>query len=138
MEDKKCITCSEYKNCKDSFASWIFFIIGLIATIALRVVTVLIDVDPVYAKIAWYVGVGGFFIFFVYKFKVNQTRSKLISQQDLVDKITHQKQLTKEDFSLISTILCGLSSKKERINYFFIFGLSAVALILAIYMDFFK
>ena len=138
MKDKKCITCSEYRNCKDSFASWIFFIIGLIATVAIRVVTVLIDMDPVYAKLAWYIGVGGFFIFFVYKFKINQTRARLISKQNLVGKITHQNQLTKEDYSLISAVLCGLSSKKERINYFFIFGLSAIALILAVYMDFFK
>lgn len=138
MKDKKCITCSDYKNCKDSFASWIFFIIGLIATVAIRVVTVLIDMDPVYAKLAWYIGVGGFFIFFVYKFKINQTRARLISKQNLVDKITHQNQLTKEDYSLISVILCGLSSRKERINYLFIFGLSAIALILAVYMDFFK
>ena len=135
---KECINCSEYKNCKDSFASWFYFIIGLIATVALRVVTVLMDMNPIYAKIAWYIGVGGFFVFFIYKFKVNQTRSKLISQKDLVDKIVHQKQLTEEDYNLISAILCSLSSKKERINYFFIFCLSAVALLLSIYMDFFK
>ena len=135
---KECINCSEYKNCKDSFASWFYFIIGLIATVALRVVTVLMDMNPIYAQIAWYIGVGGFFVFFIYKFKVNQTRSKLISQKDLVDKIVHQKQLTEEDYNLISAILCSLSSKKERINYFFIFCLSAVALLLAIYMDFFK
>jgi hypothetical protein len=138
MKDKKCLNCSEYKNCKDSFASWFFFIIGLIATVAIRVVTVLIDVNPIYGKIAWYVGVGGFFTFFVYKFKLSQTRSKLIGQKKLVDKISQQKQLTEEDYSLIGAILCSLSSKKEKINYFFIFGLSAIALILAIYFDLFK
>lgn len=100
--------------------------------------TVLIHMDPIYGKIAWYLGVGGFFVFFVYKFKVNQTRSNLINQESLVDKFAHQKQLTKEDYSLISAILCALSSKKERINYFFIFVLSAVALFLAIYIDFLK
>lgn len=100
--------------------------------------TVLIHMDPIYGKIAWYIGVGGFFVFFVYKFKVNQTRSNLINQKSLVDKIAHQKQLTKEDYSLISAILCALSSKKEKINYFFIFALSAVALFLAMYIDFFK
>lgn len=137
MEDR-CIDCSEYKRCKDSFTSWIFFIIGLIATVAIRVVTVLIHMNPIYAKIAWYIGVSGFFIFFVYKFRVSQARSKLITQQHLVDKINRQERLTKEDYNLMGTILCALSSKKERINYFFIFGLSAIALLLALYMDFFK
>lgn len=135
---KKCIGCSEYERCRDSFTSWIFFLVGLAATVAIRVVTVLIHVDPIYAKIAWYIGVGGFFIFFVYKFRVNQGRAKLIIQQDLVDKINDKKQLTEDDYNLIGVILCALSSRKERINYFFIFALSAIALVLAVYMDFLK
>ncbi|MBN3039465.1 MAG: hypothetical protein JW869_08650 [Candidatus Omnitrophica bacterium] len=138
MPDNKCLNCSEYKNCKDSFASWIFFIIGLVATVAVRVVTVLIHLDPIYAKIAWYIGVGGFFVFFVYKFKVSQARTQSIAGRGLVDKIRQQKKLTPEDYSLISSILCGLSSKKEKINYLFIFALSAAALLIAIYMDFIK
>ncbi len=138
MKDKKCINCVEYKRCRDSHISWLFFIIGLIATVAIRVVTVLIHMNPFYGKAAWYVGVSGFFVFFIYKFKVNQVRSALINQRNLVDKITHRKQLTEEDYNLMGAILCALSSKKERINYFFIFGLSAVALLLAIYMDFLK
>ncbi|MGB2661777.1 MAG: hypothetical protein WBD04_05285 [Candidatus Omnitrophota bacterium] len=138
MNTKKCIECREYKRCRDSFASWIFFAVGLIATIAIRAVTLLTHVNPVHAKIAWYIGVGGFFIFFVYKFKVNQARAKLISRQQLVDKINGKEQLTEDDYGLISTLLCALSSNKERINYFFIFILSAIALSLAIYMDFLK
>lgn len=138
MKEKKCINCIEYKRCKDSYLSWIFFIIGLIATVAMRAVTVLMNMHPIYGKVAWYVGVGGFFVFFIYKFKVSQARFAFISQRDLVNKINNQKNLKKEDYSLIGAILCGLSSQKERINYFFIFGLSAVALLLAIYMDFIK
>ena len=134
----KCIDCAERRRCKDSFTSWIFFVIGLIATISIRVVTVLINVDPIYAKIAWYIGIAGFLIFFVYKFRVSQARSNLIKERRLVDKISQKGRLTEGDYSLMSTILCVLSSKKERINYFFIFGLSAVALIVAIYFDFIK
>lgn len=112
--------------------------IGLIATVAIRVVTVLIHMNPIYAKIAWYIGVGGFFLFFVYKYKVSQSRSKLIVEQNLVSKINNKQKLTENDYNLVGTILCALSSKKERINYFFIFGLSAIALLIAIYMDFLK
>jgi len=138
METEKCLTCSEYNKCKDSHASWIFFIIGLIATIAVRVVTVLMHLNPLYGKIAWYIGIGGFFIFFVYKFKVAQARSRAISERGLVEKIGQGKPLTEEDYSLISAILCGLRSNKEKINYFFIFGLSLIAIIIAVYMDFVK
>lgn len=138
MNNKKCINCNELKRCRDSSVSWIFFIIGLIATIAMRVMTVLMHINPLYGKVSWYIGVGGFFMFFMYKFNVNRTRSKLIEQQNIVNKINQEKQLVKEDYKLISEILCSLSSKKERINYFFIFGLSALALIIAAYIDFFK
>lgn len=138
MKNKKCENCIEAKRCRDSCLSWVFFIIGLVATIAIRAVTVLMHLNPVYAKVAWYIGVGGFFLFFVYKFRVNQVRSDLIAQQELVDKISSRQQLTEENYNLVSAILCALSSRKERINYFFIFGLSAIALLLAIYMDFLR
>lgn len=108
MKDKKCDDCMEYKRCRDSYASWIFFIIGLIATVAIRLVAVLMNVNAVYAKAAWYVGVSGFFVFFIFKFKVNQTRARLINRRDLVDKIHHERQLTKEDYSLVGAILCAL------------------------------
>lgn len=135
---KECASCIEYRNCRDSFASWFFFIVGIIATVAIRVVTVLIHLDPIYGKIAWYTGVGGFFIFFIYKFKVGQARAKLIKERELVDKINNKKELAQEDYAAIGAILCGIGSKKERINYFFIFALSALALVLALYMDFFR
>lgn len=138
MKNGKCLDCVEYKGCTDSHASWVFFIIGLVATIAIRAVTVLMHLNPVYAKLAWYIGVGGFLLFFVYKFRVNQARSEAIGRGSLVDKINSRQQLTQEDYNVISAILCALSSKKERINYLFIFILSALALVLAVYMDFIK
>ena len=136
MNERKCINCSERQRCRDSYASWIFFIIGLIATIAMRVVTVLMDANPFYGKIAWYIGVAGFILFFIYKFKVAQARTGLINQKDLVRKINEKSRLSEEDYKAISGILCSLSSRKERINYIFIFVLSGLALILAFYVDF--
>ena len=138
MEGKKCIDCAQYKNCKDTHTSWVFVVIGMIATISIRVVTVLMHINPIYGKIAWYIGVGGFLVFFVYRFKVSQGRAKLINQKGLMDKITNQKQLAKDDYDNIEELLCGLVSKKERVNYFFIFIVSALALLFAVYLDFFN
>ncbi len=132
----RCRQCPEYRNCRDSFVSWIFFIIGIIATIAVRVVTVLIHLGPVYARAAWYIGVGGFFVFFIYKYKVGQARARVLAEHGLVEKINAKKNLSQEDYRALSALLCSVQSRKERINYFFIFGLSAAALLLAVYMDF--
>lgn len=138
MKDKTCLNCSQKKNCNDSFVSWIFFIIGLIATVAIRIVTVLMNIHPVYGKTAWYIGVGGFLLFFIYKFNANRALAKLIDEENLIEKARDQKPLSAEEYNLIAGILCSLKSEKERINYFFIFAVSAVALLLAIYFDFIK
>ena len=138
MDTQKCLNCGERRRCKDSSASWIFFIIGLLATIALRVVTVLMHINPIYGKISWYVGVGGFFLFFLYKFNISRSRIRLIQQQHILEKINQEKKLYENDYKIISEILCALNSEKERINYFFIYGLSALALIIAAYIDFIK
>lgn len=138
MERKNCKTCSQYRNCEDSAVSWIFFIIGLVATFAIRAVVILMHVSPIYSKVAWYVGVGGFTLFFVYKFKVNIARSKAISGRNLVERIDSGEVLTREDNEVIRALLCGLDSKKEMVNYMFIFGLSAITILFALYMDFFR
>jgi len=96
------------------------------------------DYNIIYSKIAWYVGVVGFFIFFLYKFRVDSARARFISSRDLMNKIRDNKGLEEEDFRLVSEILCGLSSNKDRINYIFIFGSSVMALLFAIYIDFFR
>lgn len=136
--NKKCLDCSEYKNCRDSFASWIFFIIGMVATIALRVVTILVHLNPIYGQLAWYIGVFGFFTFFIYKFRIDRARYKLIVKRGLMDKILEGDKIAEDDRRLIGSILCSLSSNKDRINYFLIFVSSAVALIVAFYFDFIK
>jgi len=138
MRNQKCVNCSEYKKCRESSVSWIFFIIGLIATIAIRAVTVLVHIDPVYGQIAWYVGVFGFFVFFVYKFKVEHARSQMIKNSQLVHKISRGDNIEKGDRELIGSLLCALSSNKDKINYVVIFASSAIAIAIAVYLDFLK
>lgn len=136
--NNKCLNCDQKKNCQDSFTSWIFFVIGLVATLAVRLVTVLIDINPLYGKIAWYIGVGGFLIFFIHKYNVNKTLGKIIDKRGLIEKTKTKQGLSDDEYGLISRILCNVRSEKERINYFFIFAVSAIAFVLAIYFDFLR
>ena len=137
MNRTSCKNCPDKSICKDSFASWIFFIIGIIATLAIRIVTLIMHFDPLYGKISWYIGVGGFFIFFIYKFKVLNERSKKINRQNILGKINRKEDLNDNDYYLIRVILCNINSNKERINYLFIFILSALTLVIVFYIDFF-
>jgi len=136
--DKTCINCLEYKRCRESRASWIFFIIGMVATISVRLVTVLAHLDPLYGQIAWYVGVLGFLFFFVYKFKIEQARHRAIIQHGLMAKISKEGLIARSDREVLGSILCALSSNKDKINYFIIFVSSGLALLAAFYFDFVK
>ncbi len=131
-------TLIEYKECRDTLKSWLFFVTALIATIAMRIIGPLDIIDPSYGKIAWYIGVTGFFIFFMYKFLIDRKRSQLIKRQDLVVKIQQNKSLNKEDYSIMNSVLCGLISNKDKINFFFISAFSIIALIIALYFDFIR
>jgi hypothetical protein len=138
MPNRTCVNCQELKRCQESRASWIFFIIGMISTIAVRIVTVLAHFNPLYGIIAWYVGVLGFFFFFVYKYRVDRARYRLIVKSGLREKIKQGEAIAKKDRELLGSILCALSSNKDRINYLLIFISSALAILAAVYLDFIK
>ena len=138
MANDKCMNCAEAHRCKDSSKSIAFFVVGLIAIIAVRVVTILEHVKPVYGKAAWYIGILGFVIYFAYKFKVDNSRARLIKERGLMSKISRGDAIEKEDRIVISSILCALSSGMDRINYLVIFISSALVLMLTVYLDFFR
>jgi len=138
MDKQKCINCLEYKRCRENRASVFFFVIGLIATIAIRVVTVLIRVNPLYGQVAWYIGVGGFLLFFIYKYRIDSARLKIIKENRLLHKILSNEELKREDKQVLGAIICALSSSKDRINYFVIFISSGIALLAGVYFDFIR
>ncbi len=140
MKEKKfvCYDCFKLKTCKESAVSWVLFFIALVAVISLRAVNLVLDANPVFAKSLWYIGVIGFFIFFVYKFRYDQVLHRELDNTGLKDKLLNKKELSEHDREVLGTIVCKLSSKKDKINYFFIFVSSALALVLAIYVDFIR
>jgi hypothetical protein len=135
MRSDKCSNCVEHKRCRDSTASILAFVIGLIAIIAVRVVTILEHIDPLYGKIAWYIGVFGFVIYFAYKFNIDRARSRIVHERKLHDKLVNAGSIHKEDREFISSLLCGITSGKDRFTYLVIFLSSAIVLIIALYLD---
>ncbi len=132
---KKCLRCIEYKNCRDNFSSWLFFFIGIIATISIRVVSILLHISSFWAQFSWYVGVVGFLIYFAYKFKIDQRRSRAIRNNNLILKLSQEEKLSRQEKDFLIALLCAFSSKKDRINYFLIFVTSALALVITVIMD---
>jgi hypothetical protein len=118
--------------------SWFFLFIGLLATIAIRVVNFFLDSNPLWAKIFWYAGVGGFFVYFLYKFRQDRNIQKELKKRLLSQKLSNNQEISAEDRRFLKAILCELKSNKDTINYFFIFLTSGLALIIGIYLDFLK
>lgn len=137
-EKKRCINCSAYNQCKDTATSWLFLFVGLIATISIRLVNLVLHLDPLWPKLLWYVGVGGFCIYFLYKFRQDKILQKEIVSGGISRKISGRQHLDQADYVFLDGLLCRLKSKKDSINYFFIFFSSALVLIVAIYQDFFR
>jgi len=138
MPPKECLTCQGWPVCRKERRAWFFIGIGIIATISIRIVTVLMHWDPFYGKLAWYIGVGGFIVFFTEKFLAFRTRAKLIEENKILEKVNQGEALSLQDRAILSQILCRISSHQERINFLIIFISSAIALVVAIYFDFFN
>ncbi|MFA5069497.1 MAG: hypothetical protein WC300_05365 [Candidatus Omnitrophota bacterium] len=62
-----CNDCAILRKCKEPLVSRVLFFIGFISVITMRVVNLLMDINPLMAKVFWYVSIVGFFIsFFCY------------------------------------------------------------------------
>ena len=115
-----------------------YFWAGIIATLAYRVIIVLNYYNTTWVKISWYVGTIGFILYFIHRFDVSKKRSQLIIEHRLREKLDSNTldELDQDDNEALSYILKTLVSSKEKWNYYAIFILSGLALIIGILFDF--
>ncbi|MDP8265904.1 MAG: hypothetical protein P9M07_03035 [Candidatus Aceula meridiana] len=134
--NSQCRYCQNRHMCQKEDLSWIFVAIGFISTVAIRIVTILMNISPFWGKFSWYLGVVGFIAFFAYKYRVFVERARIIRDQQLLEKLSNPEKLEEEDYHAIALMLCKIRAHKERINFLFIFVISFLSLILAVYFDF--
>lgn len=134
MSEKK--VCSAFSKCNETPTSWLFLFIGLIATISIRMVNFVLDFSLIWAKLAWYIGVGGFTLYFIYKFRQYLALQIELKNNNLIEKLTCKEQLSEDEYDTLRSVLCQLGSRNTAINYFVIFAASGIALIAGIFQDF--
>jgi len=98
-------------------------------------VVLFLHISPLYAKVAWYIGMSFFFVFFAYRYNVSKKLYRAVMERELIKKIREKESLNDDDRAALEGILCGLTSNKERINFIVIFVLSGIALVIALVMD---
>lgn len=111
------------------------FMVGVIATIAYRLVVILNHYSQFWVEIAWYIGTIGFIWYFAHRFNIENKRDKLIEKLNLVKKIQTGQSFNNEDKTALLYILKSLGTSLAKWNYIAIFFFSALAMAYAIYVD---
>jgi len=111
-----------------------FFWVGIIATVAYRIVIVLNLYSPFLVKIAWYIGTIGFVLYFGHRYNIAKKRANLVKDYNLIKALDSCDIESDQKQALHYLVKTSLTSK-SRWNSGFIFILSALALILGIALD---
>ncbi len=114
-----------------------FFWAGLIATISYRIIIILNFYDPLWVKIAWYIGTIGFIFYFWHRYNVAKKRSNLVKDYDLVKEIDSIKDINPQKKIALHYLIKTSLTSKSRWNSAMIFILSVLALLVGIFLDFF-
>ena len=108
----------------------VFFLLGLLSSIAFRAILFLQKYEPRYVRPVWYFGVIGYLVFFVYRYYISQRRKGTIVRSNLIEKIRTGVPLTPEDRAANLYLLNSIHKSQEDWNYLAIFILSIVAMAL--------
>jgi len=114
----------------------LIFIVGLIATIAYRLIIILNNYNnQLWVEICWYIGTLGFIWYFAHRYNIEDRRDKLIGKLQLIKKVEVSQSFNPEDKTALVYILKSLETSLAKWNYIAIFILSGLAIAYAIYTD---
>jgi len=104
-----------------------FFILGLLSAIAFRAIILFQRLEPLWVRPVWYIGTGGYFFFFLYRYAITKKRKSAIEGFGLIEKVKANACLTEQDREVVLYLLSSIRFSLEDINYAIIFILSLIA-----------
>ena len=108
-----------------------FFLSGIIATIAYRIIFLL---NPFWINVAWYTGTVGFILYFGHRSSVEMKRAKLVKDYKLV-KVLEKSDINEEGKTALLYLIKTSLTSKARFNSAFIFLLSLLVFIVSLTID---
>jgi hypothetical protein len=105
-----------------------FFVLGMVSAVAFRSILILERMEPDWVRPAWYIGVLGYTLFFLYRFGIARKRKAAIERYGLIEKLRTNACLEEEDREVAVYLLSSLMASFEELNYLIIFVLSVVAI----------
>ena len=112
-----------------------FFLSGILATIAYRIIIMLNIYAPKWTNAAWYIGTIGFIIYFGHRYNIQEKKEELVKKHNLLSAVEKPELKGKQKQALDYIVRTTLTSK-SRWNSAFILILSTIALIIGIIIDF--
>ncbi len=116
-------------NTLPKFIVYLFFIIGVISAICFRVLIVFQYYYKSLTRLIWYIGIIGYFFFFLYRFIISRKRKNVILDNKLLEKLENKEELSEHDRSALFYVLKSIDKSKENYNYYIIFILSILAVL---------
>lgn len=113
----------------------LFFWLGIVGALGLRVVLILNGYNPIYAKIAWYIAMFSLTAYYFYRKWIENKRRKMILATDLLEKVK-KNILTSEDRNVVSTLLGSIIVSKQILNLNILFYASIIAIFVQLIIDF--
>ena len=113
-----------------------FFLLGLLSAIAFRIIIVFQHVKPSWVRPVWYAGVLGYLVFFLYRYSISRKRKRAIKEYELIEKVRADACLSEEEREAVIYLLSSIKKSMEDINYYIIFILSILAIIVDIILSF--
>lgn len=126
---------TEEVESQKKFIRWFFFLAGIIATLAYRIIIVLNFYSPYWVKVSWYVGTVGFIVYFGHRAYIQKKRSNLVKDNNLIKIVSGIKNADKKQRVALNYIIRTSMTSKARWNSLFIFWLSILALVVGIVLD---
>lgn len=110
----------------------LFFAIGLVSAFAFRILILFVYLRPEWFRFTWYVGIVGYTVFFLYRYRIARKRKKAVAEYHLIEKLEEGGELADEERQVLIYLLSSIRNSRENINYLFIFVLSVLAVLLDI------
>tara|TARA_Y100000034_G_C6623419_1_gene271864 strand:+ start:99 stop:494 length:396 start_codon:yes stop_codon:yes gene_type:complete len=120
---------------QSSSLRWMFFVIGLVATVAYRIIIILNFYDPLWVKVAWYIGTIGFILYFAYLYNLQHKRAEIAKDYALLSAVKKSKGIKDKQRKALEYLVRSNATSKAKWNSAIIFLLSVLALIVGIILD---
>ena len=112
------------------FLRTLFFLIGIVATLAYRMIIFFNLYSPYWVNILWYIGTVGFILYFGHRYNIQKKEAELVEKYKLLKAVEDSKHIKGKQKEALNYIVNSIATSKSRWNSLTIVLLSVLALIM--------